>query len=194
MDAIIARTWNLVDRSLNHVKNSPLSNTIPSTVDTRYSVELADGRVIGVDTIIEDYELNFLNPLFMIDLIPIEPGSFDVIIGMNWLRRYHTTIIHDKKIVRKPLGDETLTTRSNRSNGYASIVAKAFMDLMNRVYKPYLVKFVIVFIDDISIAQANKEYEEHIRLILGLLKNKELYYNDTEGESDSLRLSTTESS
>ncbi|GJY12887.1 hypothetical protein Tco_0382196 [Tanacetum coccineum] len=49
------------------------------------------------------------------------------------------------------------------------------MDLMNRVYKPYLDKFVIVFIDDISISQANKEYEEHLRLILGLLKNKELY-------------------
>ncbi|GJT12701.1 putative reverse transcriptase domain-containing protein [Tanacetum coccineum] len=44
------------------------------------------------------------------------------------------------------------------------------MDLMNRVYKPYLDKFVIVFIDDI-----HKEYEEHLRLILGLLKNKELY-------------------
>ncbi|GKD78513.1 hypothetical protein Tco_1341134 [Tanacetum coccineum] len=49
------------------------------------------------------------------------------------------------------------------------------MDHMNRVYKPYLDKFVIVFIDDISIAQANKEYEEHLKLILGLLKNKELY-------------------
>ncbi|GJT67148.1 putative reverse transcriptase domain-containing protein [Tanacetum coccineum] len=49
------------------------------------------------------------------------------------------------------------------------------MDLMNRVYKPYLDKFVIVFIDDISIAQENKEYKEHLRLILGLLKNKELY-------------------
>ncbi|GKB02451.1 hypothetical protein Tco_0830540 [Tanacetum coccineum] len=49
------------------------------------------------------------------------------------------------------------------------------MDLINRVYKPYLDKFVIVFIDDISIAQANKEYEEHLRLILGLHKNKELY-------------------
>ncbi|GJT09349.1 hypothetical protein Tco_0856391 [Tanacetum coccineum] len=49
------------------------------------------------------------------------------------------------------------------------------MDLMSRVYKPYLDKFVIVFIDDISIAQENKEYEEHLRLILGLLKNKKLY-------------------
>ncbi|GJX14354.1 reverse transcriptase domain-containing protein [Tanacetum coccineum] len=123
MDAIIARTWNLVDRSLTPVKISPLSNTVPSTVDTRYSVELADEKVLGIDTIIEDCELNFLNHLFKIDLIPIEPGSFDVIIGMNWLTRYHAMIIRDKKIVRIPLGDETLTTQSNRSNGYASIVA-----------------------------------------------------------------------
>ncbi|GJW19807.1 hypothetical protein Tco_0027243 [Tanacetum coccineum] len=50
------------------------------------------------------------------------------------------------------------------------------MDLMNRVYKPYLDKFMIVFIDDISICSSkNKEYEERLRLILGLLKNKELY-------------------
>ncbi|GKC35260.1 hypothetical protein Tco_1047644 [Tanacetum coccineum] len=45
------------------------------------------------------------------------------------------------------------------------------MDLMNRVYKPYLYKFI----DDIFICSSrNKEYEEHLRLILGLLKNKEL--------------------
>ncbi|GKB88421.1 hypothetical protein Tco_0960693 [Tanacetum coccineum] len=50
------------------------------------------------------------------------------------------------------------------------------MDLMNRVYKPYLDKFVIVFIEDIFICSSkNKEYEEHLRLILGLLKNTELY-------------------
>ncbi|GJV40546.1 hypothetical protein Tco_1418986 [Tanacetum coccineum] len=57
------------------------------------------------------------------------------------------------------------------------------MVLMNRVYKPYLDKFVIVFIDDISIAKANKEYEEHLRLILGLLKNKELYIHEAQVES-----------
>nr|GEX27841.1 zinc finger, CCHC-type [Tanacetum cinerariifolium] len=57
------------------------------------------------------------------DLIPIEPGSFDVIIGMNWLTRYHAMIIHDKKIVRIPLGDKTLMLRSNISDEHASIVA-----------------------------------------------------------------------
>ncbi|GJX74349.1 putative reverse transcriptase domain-containing protein [Tanacetum coccineum] len=51
-----------------------------------------------------------------------------------------------------------------------------FMDLMNRVCKPYLDKFVIVFIDDILIYSKNKkEHEEHLKAILELLKNEELY-------------------
>nr|GEU91772.1 retrotransposon protein, putative, Ty3-gypsy subclass [Tanacetum cinerariifolium] len=51
-----------------------------------------------------------------------------------------------------------------------------FMDLMNRVYKPYLDKFVIMFIDDILIYSKSKEkYKEHLKLILELLKKEELY-------------------
>ncbi|GKA24212.1 putative reverse transcriptase domain-containing protein, partial [Tanacetum coccineum] len=51
-----------------------------------------------------------------------------------------------------------------------------FMDLMNRVCKPYLDKFAIVFIDDILIYSRNeKEHEEHLKTILELLKKEELY-------------------
>ncbi|KAI3794930.1 hypothetical protein L1987_37571 [Smallanthus sonchifolius] len=51
-----------------------------------------------------------------------------------------------------------------------------FMDLMNRVCKPYLDHFVIVFIDEIFIYSKNEEeHEEHLRLILELLKNEQLY-------------------
>nr|GFA24116.1 putative reverse transcriptase domain-containing protein [Tanacetum cinerariifolium] len=51
-----------------------------------------------------------------------------------------------------------------------------FMDLMNRVCKMYLDRFVIVFIDDILIYSENrKEHEGHLMLILMLLKDKELY-------------------
>ncbi|GKD70405.1 putative reverse transcriptase domain-containing protein [Tanacetum coccineum] len=52
----------------------------------------------------------------------------------------------------------------------------AFMDLVNRVCKPYLDKFVIFFIDDILIYSKNKkEHEEHLKAILELLKKEELY-------------------
>ncbi|GJY91007.1 putative reverse transcriptase domain-containing protein, partial [Tanacetum coccineum] len=51
-----------------------------------------------------------------------------------------------------------------------------FMDLMNRVCKPYLDKFVIVFIDDILIYSRNeKEHEEHLKTLLELLKKEEMY-------------------
>lgn len=51
-----------------------------------------------------------------------------------------------------------------------------FMDLMNRVCKPYLDKFVIVFIDDILIySKSKEEHEEHLKIILELLKKEQLY-------------------
>ncbi|GJZ23716.1 putative reverse transcriptase domain-containing protein [Tanacetum coccineum] len=51
-----------------------------------------------------------------------------------------------------------------------------FMDLMNRVCKPYLDKFVIVFIDDILIySKSKQDHEEHLKLILELLKKEQLY-------------------
>ncbi|GJX45085.1 putative reverse transcriptase domain-containing protein [Tanacetum coccineum] len=51
-----------------------------------------------------------------------------------------------------------------------------FIDLMNRVCKPYLDKFVIIFIDDILIySKSKKEHEEHLKLILELLKKEEFY-------------------
>nr|GFC65086.1 putative reverse transcriptase domain-containing protein [Tanacetum cinerariifolium] len=51
-----------------------------------------------------------------------------------------------------------------------------FMDLMNRVCKPYLDKFVIVFIDDIVIYSKDKKgHEEYLKAILELLKKEELY-------------------
>ncbi|GJR36282.1 putative nucleotidyltransferase, ribonuclease H [Tanacetum coccineum] len=51
-----------------------------------------------------------------------------------------------------------------------------FMDLMNRVYRPHLDKFVIVFIDDILIYSCNKaEHEQHLNTILSLLKDQKLY-------------------
>nr|GEW11383.1 hypothetical protein [Tanacetum cinerariifolium] len=51
--------------------------------------------------------LTLLNQPFEIDLMPIKLGSFDVVIGMDWLTKYHTKIIYDEKVVHIPIEDET---------------------------------------------------------------------------------------
>nr|GEV90070.1 putative reverse transcriptase domain-containing protein [Tanacetum cinerariifolium] len=86
----------------------PLIDIIPTALYTKYTIELADVKIIGADTIIQGFTLKFLNHLFNIDLMPVELGSFDVIIGMDWLTKYHAVIICDEKIVRVPFGNEIL--------------------------------------------------------------------------------------
>ncbi|GKG50471.1 reverse transcriptase domain-containing protein, partial [Tanacetum coccineum] len=49
--------------------------------------------------------------------MPIELGSFDVIIGIDWLAKYHAVIVCDEKIVRIPYGDEVLIIQDNGYNG-----------------------------------------------------------------------------
>ncbi|GKB38514.1 putative reverse transcriptase domain-containing protein [Tanacetum coccineum] len=56
--------------------------------DHGYNVELADGRVIWVNTVLLGCTLNFLNHPFHVDLMPVEMGTYDVIIGMDWLTKY----------------------------------------------------------------------------------------------------------
>ena len=52
----------------------------------------------------------------------------------------------------------------------------AFMDLMHRVFQPYLDQFVVVFVDDILIySQSEREHEDHLRIVLQLLRDHQLY-------------------
>ena len=52
----------------------------------------------------------------------------------------------------------------------------AFMDLMNRVFQPYLDRFVIVFIDDILVySGSSEEHLEHLRIMLQTLRERQLY-------------------
>ncbi|GKA87371.1 putative reverse transcriptase domain-containing protein, partial [Tanacetum coccineum] len=106
-----------VDRSFVSTTFSSLIDIIPTTLDISYPVELANGKIIGADTIIRGFTLNLLNHPFNIDLLPIKLGSFDVIIGMDWLSKYHVVIVCDKKIVRIPFGNEILTIQCDKSDG-----------------------------------------------------------------------------
>nr|GFB20498.1 hypothetical protein [Tanacetum cinerariifolium] len=104
------------DRSFISTAFSSLIDIVLTPLGNSYDVELADGKIVRVDTIMRGCTLNFLNHPFNIDLMPIELGSFDVIIGMDWLRRCHVVIVCDEKLVRVPYGDETLIFRGDESN------------------------------------------------------------------------------
>ncbi|GJZ99223.1 putative reverse transcriptase domain-containing protein [Tanacetum coccineum] len=73
-----------VDRSFVSSTFSALLDVVPSTLDTSYAVELADGRTSETNVILRGCTLGLLGHPFSIDLIPIELGSFDVIIGDDW--------------------------------------------------------------------------------------------------------------
>ncbi|GKA57278.1 putative reverse transcriptase domain-containing protein [Tanacetum coccineum] len=266
------------DRSFVSTAFSSQIDITPTALDHYYDVELADGRIIGLNTILRGCTLNILNHPFNIDLMPIELGSFDAIIGMDCNQGYEARLhiisytktqeymlkgcpvflvnINTKetedKSEKKRLEEVPIVqdfpdvfpkdlsglpptrqelnklTVKNRyplpriddlfdqlqgSSVYSKIDLRSgyhqlrvreedipktafrtryghyefqvmpfgltnapavFMDLMNRVCKPYLDKFVIVFIDDILIYSKNKqEHEEHLKLILELLKKEE---------------------
>ncbi|GJW78700.1 putative reverse transcriptase domain-containing protein [Tanacetum coccineum] len=72
------------DRSFVSTTFSSQIDITPSTLDHYYDVELADGRIIGLNTILRGCTLNLLNHTFNINLMPVEFGSFDAIIGMSY--------------------------------------------------------------------------------------------------------------
>nr|GEZ39867.1 hypothetical protein [Tanacetum cinerariifolium] len=268
------------DRSLISTAFSSLIDIIPTMLDNGYNVELADGGIIWVNTLIRGCTLNFLNHPFNIDLMPVEMGSFYVIIGAKdkskEKRLNDVPIVQDfpevfledlpgipptrqlefqidlilgaASVARAPyrlapsemkelsfqmcidyqelnkltvknhyplpriddlfdqLQGSSVYSKIDLRSGYHQLRVReedipktafrtrykhyefqvmpfgltnalaVFMDLMNRVCRPYLDKFVIVFIDDILIySKSKQEHEEHLKLILKLLKKEKLY-------------------
>ncbi|GKD43894.1 putative reverse transcriptase domain-containing protein [Tanacetum coccineum] len=103
-------------------------------------------------------------------------GSFRMCIDYHLRSGYHQLRVHDDDISKTTFRTrywhfEFMVMPFGLTNAPA-----VFMDLMNRVCKPYLDKFVIVFIDDILIySKTKKDHENHLRLMLDLLRKEKLY-------------------
>ncbi|GJX83497.1 putative reverse transcriptase domain-containing protein [Tanacetum coccineum] len=95
----------------------------PVKIDTSYEVELADGRVVSTNTVLKGYTLNLVNNLFEIDLMPIELGTFDVIIGMDWLVKHGAVIVCGEKVVRISYGNKTLTVESDKGVSRLKVIS-----------------------------------------------------------------------
>ncbi|GJS96658.1 putative reverse transcriptase domain-containing protein [Tanacetum coccineum] len=145
------------DRSFVSTAFSSQIDITPTALDHYYDVELADGRIIGLNTILRGCTLNFLNHPFNIDLMHVELGSLDVIIGMDWLAKYQTVIVYAEKIVRIPWGNETLiyhgdgSTQGNKARLYIISYTKTH---------EYMLKGCLVFFANVTTKETEDKSEK----------------------------------
>ncbi|GJW00341.1 reverse transcriptase domain-containing protein, partial [Tanacetum coccineum] len=99
------------DRSFISISFTSMLNIPPIAIDTFYDIEIADGNLVSTNTVIKGCTLTLLNQPFEIDLMPIKLGSFNVVIGMDWLSKYHAKILCDEKVVHISINGETLIIR-----------------------------------------------------------------------------------
>ncbi|GJV39195.1 putative reverse transcriptase domain-containing protein [Tanacetum coccineum] len=83
----------------------PLLGLEPSDLGFKYEIEIASGQLVEINKVIKGCKLEIDGHVFDIDLIPFGHGSFNVIIGMDWLSDNKAEIICHKKVVRIPLPD-----------------------------------------------------------------------------------------
>nr|GEZ11692.1 putative reverse transcriptase domain-containing protein [Tanacetum cinerariifolium] len=156
------------DRSFLSTTFSALLDVAPSTLDTSYAVELADGRISETNIILRGCTLGLLGYPFDIDLIPVELGSFDVIIGMDWLTKYHTLIVCDEKVVRIPYGNKVLIIRGDDCDG--GITSKKAEDKLEEKRLedvPIVWEFPKVFPKDLPGLPPARQVEFQINLVPG---------------------------
>nr|GEX17822.1 hypothetical protein [Tanacetum cinerariifolium] len=95
----------------------------PNVVTARYEVELADRRVVSTNTILKGCTLNLVNYIFEINLMPIELGTFDVIIIMDWLLKHDAVIVCGEKVVRVPYGNKMLIVQSDKGVSRLKVIS-----------------------------------------------------------------------
>ncbi|GKA84560.1 putative reverse transcriptase domain-containing protein [Tanacetum coccineum] len=83
----------------------PLLDIEPSDLGFSYEIEISSGQLVEIDKVIKGCKLETEGHMFDINLIPFGSGSFDVIIGMDWLSDHKAEIICHEKVVRIPLLD-----------------------------------------------------------------------------------------
>ncbi|KAM0067228.1 putative transcription factor interactor and regulator CCHC(Zn) family [Helianthus debilis subsp. tardiflorus] len=106
------------DRSFVSLSFEPLLAIPRTKLRKPLSVEVASGKPLVLDSVIHNCQLNLDNHLFPIDLTPMQLGSFDIIVGMDWLTKHHAEVVCFNKIVRIPLpSGDVLKVRGEKPSG-----------------------------------------------------------------------------
>ncbi|GKC77749.1 putative reverse transcriptase domain-containing protein [Tanacetum coccineum] len=110
------------DRSFVNTRFSSLLDIKPIKIEDSYEVELADGRIASTNTV-KGCTLSLVNHVFEIDHMPIELGTFNVIIGMDWLFKHDVVIIRSEKVVRIPYGNKMLIVEGDKGVSRLKVIS-----------------------------------------------------------------------
>ncbi|GJS54986.1 putative nucleotidyltransferase, ribonuclease H [Tanacetum coccineum] len=149
------------DRSFVSYAFSKYIDIPPTTLDTNYSVELADEKSLTTNTILRGCTLNLQNHLFKIDLLPIELGSFDVIVGMDWMAEHRAEVVCYEKYIRVPYGNDMLIVQGERSR----VKNESRLEVISSIRTQG--DFPEVFPEDFPGLPPTRQVEFHIELIPG---------------------------
>ncbi|GJT93449.1 reverse transcriptase domain-containing protein [Tanacetum coccineum] len=147
------------DKSFVSISLASMLNIPPIKLDTTYDIEIADGNLVGTNTIIQGCTLILLNQPFKIDLMPMKLGSFDIVIGMDWLYKYHARIICDEKVVHILIDGETLIIRGVK-NWASPTTPTDIRQLLGLAgyYRRFIEGFLKIAKSLTELTQKNKKY------------------------------------
>ncbi|GJU14583.1 reverse transcriptase domain-containing protein [Tanacetum coccineum] len=148
----------------------PLLGIEPHELGFRYEIEIASRQLVEIDKVIKGCKLEIEGHVFDIDLIPFRHGSFDVIIGMDWLSNHKAEIICHEKVVRIPLLDgKVLRVLKEKPEEKARLLMSA--KTSNKKQEEFVVvrDFLEVLPDDLSGLPPLWEIEFRIELIPGVV-------------------------
>ncbi|GJS61742.1 putative reverse transcriptase domain-containing protein [Tanacetum coccineum] len=164
----------------------PLLGIEPTELGFRYEIEIASRQLVEIDKVIKGCKLEIKGHVFDIDLIPFGHGSFDVIIGMDWLSNHKVEIICHEKVVRIPLLDgKVLRVLGERPKEKARLLMSAkasdkkqeeivvVRDFLRTRYGYF--EFTVMPFGLTNAPATREEHVEHLRLVLELLKREKLY-------------------
>ncbi|GKE77349.1 putative reverse transcriptase domain-containing protein, partial [Tanacetum coccineum] len=138
----------------------------PNDLGFRYEIKIASGQLVEIDKVIKGCKLEIKGHVFDINLIPFGHGSFDMIIGMDWLCNYKAEIICQEKVVRIPLPDgKVLRVVGERPEKKARLLMSAKASDKKQEGIVVVRYFPEVFPDDLSGLPPIREIEFRIELI-----------------------------
>ncbi|KAI3676159.1 hypothetical protein L1987_85759 [Smallanthus sonchifolius] len=132
------------DKSFVSLNFETLLAKTRSQLEKTFTVEIANGDSLTIDSVIYDCSLELNDHAFPINLVPMPLGSFDIIIGMDWLSNHHAEVICFEKCIRIPLpSGETLRVFSEKPcKGLKLMSCTTFQKYLRKKYVAFLAHIV----------------------------------------------------